>query len=55
MVITGRIEMPGAFMSTIRKVMPSCGLRSGPPVRTSVNMKSACWASEVHSLLPLTT
>lgn len=45
---------PGCFMSTSRKLMPSC-LRASVSVRTRQKIQSACCAYEVQILLPLTS
>jgi hypothetical protein len=43
MLISGRTEMPGDFMSTRKKEMPRCLGASGS-VRASMKIQSARWA-----------
>ena len=53
MVMIGRTVTPGDFMSMRRNEMPDCGLAAGS-VRTRQKIQSACWASVVQVLWPLT-
>ena len=50
----GRISIPGERMSQMSHVKPWCRRDAGS-VRTSSSWKSACCASVVHILTPVTT
>jgi hypothetical protein len=51
---SGRMSIPGVFMSSMKKLMPSCLGASGS-VRASRMPQSACCAIEVQTFWPLTT
>jgi hypothetical protein len=53
MVMIGRTVTPGDFMSISRNEMPACAFAVGS-VRTRQKIQSACWASVVQVLWPLT-